>query len=290
MKGIIVAGGLGSRLYPITEIFSKHLLPVYDKPMIYYPLSVLMLADIWDILIISTKRDIPLYKNLLGDGSRFGIKISYKIQDNPRGIPEALILGEQHIGSDNVCMILGDNIFYGHDFSSALKKGKDIVDGALIFGYQVKDPSRFGVANIDKNGKVLKLIEKPKNPESNIAVTGLYFYDNDCVEMSKSLKPSARGELEITDLNKMYLDKNKLSCNLLGRGFSWLDTGTHESLLLASQFVQILEDRTGTKIACLEEIALNNGWLSISELKENTKDFSSGNYYNYIKEILKNEN
>jgi len=290
MKGIIVAGGLGSRLYPITEIFSKHLLPVYDKPMIYYPISVLMLTDIKDILIITTKKDINLYENLLGDGSRFGINLSYKIQDNPRGIPEALILGEEHINGENVCMILGDNIFYGHDFSSALQKGQNLKDGALIFGYQVKDPSRFGVANIDINGKVTGLVEKPKNPESNIAVTGLYFYDNKCVEMSKSLKPSDRGELEITDLNKMYLKDGNLECTILGRGFSWLDTGTHESLLLASQFVQILEDRTGTKIACLEEIALNNRWISVAQVRDNIKDFSSGNYYNYIKELINNEN
>ena len=287
MKGVIVAGGLGSRLYPITEVFSKHLLPVYDKPMIYYPLSVLMLANIKDILIISTKRDIPLYKNLLGNGSRFGIKISYEVQFNPGGIPEALILAEDHIDSDNVCMILGDNIFYGHDFSSALKKGRNLKEGAMIFGYQVKDPSRFGVADLDEEGNVIKLVEKPKNPNSNIAVTGLYFYDNKCVEMSKSLKPSERGELEITDLNQMYLEQNQLKCNVLGRGFSWLDTGTHESLLLASQFVQILEDRTGTKIACLEEIALTNKWLSVEQVRENTQDFSSGNYYNYIKEIIK---
>jgi glucose-1-phosphate thymidylyltransferase len=290
MKGIIVAGGLGSRLYPITEIFSKHLLPVYDKPMIYYPISVLMLTNIKDILIITTKKDINLYENLLGDGSRFGINLSYKIQDNPRGIPEALILGEEHINGENVCMILGDNIFYGHDFSSALQKGQNLKDGALIFGYQVKDPSRFGVANIDINGKVTGLVEKPKNPESNIAVTGLYFYDNKCVEMSKSLKPSDRGELEITDLNNMYLKDGNLECTILGRGFSWLDTGTHESLLLASQFVQILEDRTGTKIACLEEIALNNRWISVAQVRDNIKDFSSGNYYNYIKELINNEN
>ena len=249
-----------------------------------------MLTDIKDILIITTKKDINLYENLLGDGSRFGINLSYKIQDNPRGIPEALILGEEHINGENVCMILGDNIFYGHDFSSALQKGQNLKDGALIFGYQVKDPSRFGVANIDINGKVTGLVEKPKNPESNIAVTGLYFYDNKCVEMSKSLKPSDRGELEITDLNKMYLKDGNLECTILGRGFSWLDTGTHESLLLASQFVQILEDRTGTKIACLEEIALNNCWISVAQVRDNIKDFSSGNYYNYIKELINNEN
>jgi glucose-1-phosphate thymidylyltransferase len=290
MKGIIVAGGIGSRLFPITEVFSKHLLPVYDKPMIYYPMSVLMLAHIKDILIISTQKDIPLYKKLLGDGSKFGISLSYEIQDNPRGIPEALIIGEKHIGKDNVCMILGDNIFYGHDFSSALKEGRSLSEGAMIFGYQVKDPSRFGVANIDSNGNVKKLEEKPIKPESNIAVTGLYFYDNKCVEMAKSLKPSARGELEITDLNQMYLDQDNLKCNFLGRGFSWLDTGTHESLLLASQFVQIIEDRTGAKIACLEEIALNNGWITLEEVKNNIKSFNAGNYYNYIKEFIKNEN
>lgn len=290
MKGIILAGGLGSRLYPITKIISKHLLPVYDKPMIYYPLSVLMLTDIKDILIITSKKDIDLYKNLLEDGSRFGINLSYKIQDNPGGIPEALILGEEHINGDSVCMILGDNLFYGHDFSSALQKGRDLKDGALIFGYQVKDPSRFGVVNIDNSGKVTGLVEKPKNPESNIAVTGLYFYDNNCIEMSKSLKISGRGELEITDLNKLYLKDNNLECTILGRGFSWLDTGTHESLLLASQFVQIIEDRTGTKIACLEEIALNKGWVSLAQVSDNIDGLSSGNYYNYIKEIVNNEN
>tara|TARA_B100000767_G_scaffold273539_1_gene303989 strand:+ start:1318 stop:2190 length:873 start_codon:yes stop_codon:yes gene_type:complete len=286
MKGIIVAGGLGSRLYPITAVFSKHLLPVYDKPMIYYPISVLMLAHIKDILIISTEKDIPLYKELLGDGTRFGVSLSYEIQDNPRGIPEALIIGEKHIGKESVCMILGDNIFYGHDFSSSLKKGRELSDGALIFGYQVKDPSRFGVAKIDSHGNVIKLEEKPVKPESNIAVTGLYFYDNKCVEMAKSLKPSARGELEITDLNQMYLDQDNLKCNLLGRGFSWLDTGTHESLLLASQFVQIIEDRTGAKIACLEEIALNNEWITVEEVRDNIKSFNTGNYYNYIKELI----
>ena len=286
MKGIIVAGGLGSRLYPITAVFSKHLLPIYDKPMIYYPISVLMLADIKEILIISTEKDIPLYKELLGNGSRFGVSLSYKIQDNPRGIPEALIIGEEFVGTESVCMILGDNIFYGHDFSSSLKKGRALTDGALIFGYQVKDPSRFGVAKIDSDGRVIKLEEKPLKPESNIAVTGLYFSDNNCIEMAKSLMPSARGELEITDLNQMYLDQGNLNCNLLGRGFSWLDTGTHESLLLASQFVQIIEDRTGAKIACLEEIALSNEWITIEEVRENIKGFNAGNYYNYIKELI----
>jgi len=287
MKGIVVAGGLGSRLYPVTAVFSKHLLPIYDKPMIYYPLSVLMLANIREILIICTQNDLPLYKNLLGDGSRFGICLTYMVQEKPAGIPQALIIGEKFIGKDTVCMILGDNIFYGHDFSTYLQDASQLKDGALTFGYQVKDPSRFGVINFDDQGNVIQIEEKPSRPKSNIAVTGLYFYDNECVNISKKLKPSKRGELEITDLNKAYLNKNKLDCKILGRGFSWLDTGTHESLLLASQFVQIIEERTGTKIACLEEIAHNNKWISMSDIRRNNKDFVSGNYYNYLQELTK---
>ena len=289
MKGIVVAGGLGSRLYPVTAVFSKHLLPIYDKPMIYYPISVLMLAKIKEILIVCTNNDLRLYEDLLGDGSKFGISISYEIQEKPSGIPEALIIGENFIGDDNVCMILGDNIFYGHDFSTYLLNASQLKEGAITFGYQVKDPKRFGVVNFDQNGKITSLEEKPSNPMSNIALTGLYFYDNKCISYAKSLKPSNRGELEITDLNKIYLNNKKLNCKILGRGFSWLDTGTHESLLLASQFVQIIEERTGTKIACLEEIGFNNDWISMEDIRINNKDFVSGSYYNYIKEISSNE-
>jgi len=289
MKGIIVAGGLGSRLAPLTSVFSKHLLPVYDKPMIYYPISVLMLAKIKDILIISTARDIPLYQEVLGDGSHFGVAISYSIQHTPGGIPEALIIGEEFIGLDSVCLALGDNLFFGHDFSSILARGANLVYGAMIIGYGVKDPTRFGVVELDEDNNVLSLEEKPKHPKSNIAVTGLYFYDNECVKIAKSLKPSKRGELEITDVNLSYMKEGKLKCEVLGRGFAWLDTGTHETLLQAGQFVQIMEERTGTKIACLEEISLSNGWLEIENLREIIKNSPNSKYFNYIAELI-NEN
>ncbi len=289
MKGIILAGGLGTRLAPLTSVFSKHLLPIYDKPMIYYPLSVLMLAKIKDILIISTTKDIPLYQELLEDGSKFGISISYRIQDTPGGIPEALIIGEEFIGIDSVCLALGDNVFFGHDFTSVLARGANLVSGAMIVGYQVHDPNRFGVVELDEDNNVLSLEEKPKHPKSNIAVTGLYFYDNKCLKLVKSLKPSKRGELEITDLNLSYMKKGELKCEVLGRGFAWLDTGTHDSLLQASEFVQIMEERTSTKIACLEEIGLLNGWLDIESVREIIKNSPKSNYYDYLKELV-NEN
>jgi len=289
MRGIIVAGGLGSRLAPLTSVFSKHLLPVYDKPMIYYPISVLMLAKIKDILIISTARDIPFYEQVLGNGNQFGISLSYRIQDSPGGIPEALIIGEGFIGVESVCLALGDNLFFGHDFSSVLARGANLVSGAMIVGYGVKNPDRFGVVELDEDNNVLSLEEKPRCPKSSIAVTGLYFYDNECVKIAKSLKPSKRGELEITDVNLSYMKEGKLKCEVLGRGFAWLDTGTHESLLQAGQFVQIMEERTGTKIACLEEIGLSNGWLDIKSLRENIKNSPKSNYFNYIEELI-NEN
>lgn len=289
MKGIILAGGLGSRLSPLTTLFSKHLLPVYDKPMIYYPISLLMLAKIRDILIISTFKHIPFYKDLLGDGSQFGMSIAYDIQQTPRGIPEALIIGEQFIGAENVCLVLGDNLFFGHDFSSFLAQSASIISGAVIVGYPVKDPEKFGVMELDLDNKIISLEEKPKKPKSNIAVTGLYFYDNESIKIAKSLKPSKRGELEITDLNSVYLKKGKLKCKVLGRGYAWLDTGTHDSLLQASQFVQIMEERTGNKIACLEEIALLNKWIKIETLREKIKTTPNSSYYNYLRHII-NEN
>ena len=289
MKGIVLAGGSGTRLYPSTMVVSKQLLPVFDKPMIYYPISVLMLAGIKDILIISTPHDIPNFEKLLGDGSQFGVKFSYKVQPSPDGLAQAFILGEEFIGNDSVAMVLGDNIFYGAGFSSSLKDAaKRAEEGiATIFGYYVKDPERFGVVEFDKNGKALSLEEKPKYPKSNYAVTGLYFYDNNVVEYAKKLKPSARGELEITDLNKIYLEKEKLYTNILGRGFAWLDTGTHNSLLKAGQFVQTIEENQGIKIACLEEIACIMGFLTKDEIMQNAKKYKNNEYFAYVKNIKK---
>lgn len=289
MKGIVLAGGNGTRLYPTTTVVSKQLLPVYDKPMIYYPISVLMLAGIKDILIISTPHDISNFEKLLGDGSQFGVKFTYQTQPNPDGLAQAFILGEKFIGNDSVAMILGDNIFYGAGFSKALKEAKQRADNgiATIFGYCVKDPERFGVVEFDMNGKVLSLEEKPVKPKSNYAVTGLYFYDNKVVEYAKSLTPSKRGELEITDLNKIYLQKEKLHTELLGRGFSWLDTGTHNSLMKAGQYIQTVEENQGIKIACLEEVAYRIGLLSKDEIKKNISDIKNNEYYDYIKNILK---
>ncbi|MBP8967264.1 MAG: glucose-1-phosphate thymidylyltransferase RfbA, partial [Paludibacteraceae bacterium] len=261
MKGIVLAGGSGTRLYPITKSISKQIIPVYDKPMIYYPLSILMLAGIREILIISTPQDIHLYERLLGDGSDFGIAIEYAVQPSPDGLAQAFIIGENFIGNDNVCMILGDNIFYGFDFSRTLIEAANLKDGAIVFGYYVNDPERYGVAEFDAEGKVLSLEEKPKQPKSNYAVTGLYFYSNDVVEKSKHLKPSSRGELEITDLNRLYLNEGRLNMKILGRGMAWLDTGTHDSLLDASNFIATIENRQGLKIACLEEIAYRNGYI-----------------------------
>lgn len=289
MKGIILAGGSGTRLYPATISISKQIIPIYDKPMIYYPLSVLMLAHIKEILVISTPRDIHLYQELLGDGSHLGMSISYAIQPKPEGLAQAFIIGEQFIGKDNVCMILGDNVFYGYGFSSILQQASKLKDGAIIFGYWVKDPERYGVVEFDKNGNVLSLEEKPKTPKSNYAVVGLYFYSNDVIEKAKSLKPSARGELEITDLNKLYLKENKLQVKLLGRGFAWLDTGTHQSLLDASNFIATIEKRQGLKIACIEEIAFRMGFINKEQLLNLSKKYKNNQYGQYLQLIAEEQ-
>lgn len=287
MKGIVLAGGSGTRLYPSTMVVSKQLLPVYDKPMVYYPISVLMLAGIKDILIISTPQDLPNFEKLLGDGSQFGVKFSYKVQPSPDGLAQAFILGEEFIGNDNVAMVLGDNIFYGSGFSKSLKEAVRKADEGLatVFGYYVKDPERFGVVEFDETGKAISLEEKPKEPKSNYAVTGLYFYDNKVVEYAKNLKPSARGELEITDLNKVYLEKGALNVELLGRGFAWLDTGTHNSLLKAGQYVQTIEENQGIKIACLEEIAYRMGFLTKEVINASADKYKNNEYFSYVKNI-----
>lgn len=285
MKGIILAGGSGTRLYPVTKSISKQIIPVYDKPMIYYPLSVLMLAGIHEILIISTPQDIHLYENLLGDGNHLGISLEYAIQPSPDGLAQAFIIGEEFIGDDSVCMILGDNIFYGYDFSRILKEAAKIEDGSIVFGYYVNDPHRYGVAEFDKNGKVLSLEEKPENPKSNYAVTGLYFYSNDVVEKVKLVKPSPRGELEVTDLNKVYLEEGRLNVKIMGRGMAWLDTGTHDSLLEASNFIATIENRQGLKIACLEEIAYRNGFITREQLLALGEELKNSQYGEYLIKI-----
>lgn len=286
MKGIVLAGGSGTRLFPITQAVSKQLLPIYDKPMIYYPISVLMLAGIREILIITTPHEQEAFKRLLGDGSQFGVSFSYVAQPSPDGLAQAFILGEDFIGDDSVCLILGDNIFYGQGFSPKLKEAAAIENGAVVFGYQVKDPERYGVVAFDENRNVTSLEEKPANPKSNLAVTGLYFYDNDVISIAKSIKPSARGELEITDVNREYLKRGDLKVEVLGRGFAWLDTGTHESLIDAAQFVQTVQQRQGYQIACLEEISYLNGWISDDQLIQRADFLSKTAYGKYLNDLI----
>lgn len=289
MKGIVLAGGSGTRLHPVTKGVSKHLLPVYDKPMIYYPISVLMLAGIREILIITTPNDLDSYRMLLGDGSNFGVIFTYQVQLSPKGLAEAFIIGESFIGTDSVALILGDNIFYGQGFTTLLNESTKKKEGATIFGYKVKDPKRFGIVEFDDRMKVLSLEEKPNFPRSRYAVTGLYMYDNNVTSIAKTIKPSSRGELEITSINNIYLEKDDLSLELLGRGFAWLDTGTHKTLLEASYFVQTLEQRQGLKLACLEEIAYNNGWINITDLDKSGNEQINTTYGKYLLSLVKDQ-
>jgi glucose-1-phosphate thymidylyltransferase len=286
MKGIILAGGSGSRLYPITKGLSKQLLPVYDKPMIYYPLSVLMLAEIRDILIITTPQDQPLFQKLLGNGDKWGIKLGYEVQEQPNGLAEAFIIGEDFIGDDSVSLILGDNIFFGSGLTQLLKDASSMENGAAIFGYRVRDPERFGVVEFNERGKVLSIEEKPENPKSNYAVTGLYFYDNRVKDIAKTIRPSDRGELEITDVNQQYLETDELNVQLLGRGFAWLDTGTHDSMLKAANFVQTVEARQGMRICCPEEIAWNKGWIDDTQMIKLAKEMSKNRYGDYLESLI----
>jgi glucose-1-phosphate thymidylyltransferase len=289
MKGIVLAGGSGTRLYPITKAVSKQLLPIYDKPMIYYPLSVLMLAGIRDILIISTPNDIPRYQELLGDGSDLGVSFSYEVQDEPKGLADAFIVGEEFIGEDNVALVLGDNIFHGHRFSEILERAASLDEGAIIFGYYVRNPKAFGVVEFDDNGNVISVVEKPKDPKSNYVVPGLYFYDNKVIEIAKNVKPSDRGEIEITSVNEAYLNEKQLKVELLGRGMAWLDTGTHQGLLEASNFVEVVQKRQGFYIACLEEIAFRNGWINAKTVLELAKTHEKTDYGTYLTGLVNND-
>ena len=287
MKGIILAGGKGTRLYPLTISISKQILPVYDKPMIYYPLSVLMLANIREILIISTERDLPVFKELLKDGSNLGLKLEYKVQEKPNGLAEAFIIGEEFIGNDNVALILGDNIFYGSGFTGLVEEAAKLENGAIVFGYPVKDPRAYGVVEFDENGKAISLEEKPENPKSNYAIPGLYFYDNTVVEKAKNVKPSARGEIEITTVNEMYLSEGKLNVKNLGRGIIWFDTGTHEALLEASNYIEAIQKRQGFHIACLEEIAYKKGWVNEKEIEKKIEKEKKNEYQKYLSLLIK---
>jgi len=289
MKGIILAGGCGTRLYPVTRVVCKQLLPVYDKPMIYYPLSTLMLAGIRDILIISTPEDTPVFKRVMGNGAEYGLNITYAVQEEPRGLADAFIIGADFIGKDRVCLVLGDNIFYGNGLVELLRNAVENVNGATVFGYYVNDPERYGVVEFDKDLKVLSLEEKPVEPKSNYAVVGLYFYDNEVVNIAKGVKPSPRGEIEITDINKAYLDRGDLKVEIMGRGFAWLDTGTHDSMLEAASFVKIIEDRVGLKISCIEEIAYNKGFINDEQLKKIAEPLMKSGYGNYLLKLLKNK-